>query len=237
MIAFFAQERALWRGFEIVEYAPQQDASDWFGWMGGDALIVYSNGMALTRFSAPFTWRLEDFTGDGMLDLIVEQPPTGFSGCCDSFAVFVDRGGTLTHAVHVQVFGSVQSTDGRGVLVGYEMLRSHVLPNVDRVAVPFVCAWSGNALEDVTMTSGIAYVETWLSERRAELEQSLEEATWLQEQRAKALVAGSLLFGADAASEALAVVNEVAGPDVAAAVRALIPDFASNLNSRYRCDQ
>jgi hypothetical protein len=240
-VLFIERGRHPWLGFTIVEVSPAEEDVAWFGWVGGGYMIVFDHaGNALGREPAPYRFGLRDVTGDGADELVVHHEASGASGCCDGISVFAQEAGSLRQLFSVFVFGSVGlvDLDGDGVheVVGDARLGSSTLANVARVQVPFVCAWDGTRIRDVTTGLGASYVDAWMAQRRGRVTSTSEAAAARQASAAvRELVAAALLFGMPAALDELLWFEGAAGTAFAREAMADLGDFSENLMVHEPC--
>ena len=240
-VLFIERERRPWLGFTIVEVSPAEEDLAWFGWVGGGFMIVLDHaGNALSREPAPYRFGLRDVTGDGADELVVDHDASGASGCCDGISVFAQQAGSLQRLFSVFVFGSVglMDLDGDGVheVVGDARLGSSTLPNVARVQVPFVCAWDGTRILDVTAGLGASYVDEWMAQRRGRITSPSDgEAARQASAAARELVAAALLFGMPAALDELQWIEGSVGTAFAREAMTDLDDFSENLMGHEPC--
>ena len=233
--------RSEWKGFTFVELAPIEEDREWFGWAGGDRLLVFNaSGERIYEQWAPFAYSIGDVTGDGAAELVVKTFAAGVSGCCNGVSVLVPVGDELRQLYGAGAFGSIALVDldgdGRAEVVGDDRLGSDVLANASRVQVPFVCKWDGERLVDVSTTSGEGFVLDWMADQRGVLlANSGDDSSWSVFHAARGLVAAALLFGLETARDELRWLEEEAGSEVAGYALADFGDFAHNLERRYTC--
>ncbi len=240
-VTLVERERSEWKGFTFVELAPIEEDREWFGWAGGDRLLVFNaSGERIYEQWAPFAYSIRDVTGDGAAELVVRAFGAGVSGCCDRVSVLVAEGDELRQLYSAGAFGSIALVDldgdGRAEVVGHDRLGSDVLPQVSRVAVPFACKWDGDRLVDVSTTSGEGFVLDWMADQRGVLiASSGGDSVWSVFHAARGLVAAALLFDLETALDELRWLEEEVGSEAAGYALADFGDFAHNLERRYTC--
>lgn len=234
VVSWVEAERLPWRGFTVIELAAPQVVSDWFGWVGADRLLIFDqSGDVVDEVSAPFRYWLENVTGPGGNELVIERLPAGVSGCCTGLQVLTVERDQLHTLFSAGAFGNVglRDVDGDSLpeVVGESLLPSDVLANVERLTLPFVCKWDGGALRDVTGILGRIEITAKMAGLRSDMRESGYQRGSIE------LYGLALLLSDEEAHAELAWMTAVVSSEALARVNELVPDIRRNVAEWKPC--
>ena len=179
VVTYLEHSRTEWGTLTLVRMTVAPEDRYLVGVHGDTRLLIADHdGWVSYDVTGPVHFWLGDITGDGAEELVLSADPTGFSGCCHHITVMTQTDGGIERLFHLDVFGGMRlqdlGGDGDYAIVGWRVLQSDVVPNVDRVRIPFVCAWSGTELVDETATTGRYLVEEAVEDVRIEIAEAIE---------------------------------------------------------------